>query len=79
MSSPNGGSRFYSPIPLGYRDFGNRYLFEEMDAPIQDGLLILFPSYLRHSGLPYHGTRDRIVIAFNARIFLKGVPSNLRP
>ncbi|HEX3313798.1 MAG TPA: putative 2OG-Fe(II) oxygenase [Gemmataceae bacterium] len=77
--APNGGSRFYTPFALGYRDWGNRYLFEELDAPIEDGLLVLFPSYLRHSGLPYRGTRDRIVIAFNARVFLKGVPSDLRP
>jgi uncharacterized protein (TIGR02466 family) len=77
--APNGGSRFYSPLTLGYRDVGNNYLKEELDAPIDDGVLVLFPSYLRHSGLPYRGERDRIVIAFNARIFLKGVPSNLRP
>ena len=77
--APNGGSRFYSPIPLGYRDAGNRYLFDELDPPIRDGMLVLFPSYLRHSGLPYQGDRDRVVIAFNARIFIKGVPSGLRP
>ncbi|HZZ78808.1 MAG TPA: putative 2OG-Fe(II) oxygenase [Gemmataceae bacterium] len=77
--APNGGTRFYSPFTIGYRDVGNRYLFEELDTPIEDGMLVLFPSYLRHSGLPYAGRRDRVVIAFNARIFLKGVPSNLRP
>ena len=73
--APNGGSRFYTPLQLGYRDWGNRYLVEEIDVPVEDGLLVLFPSHLRHSGLPYRGSRDRIVIAFNARVFLKGVPS----
>jgi uncharacterized protein (TIGR02466 family) len=77
--TPNGGSRFYSPLTLSFRDAGNRYLFDELDVPIQDGMLILFPSYLRHSGLPYKGKCDRIVVAFNARIFIKGVPSNVRP
>ncbi|WP_020472501.1 TIGR02466 family protein [Zavarzinella formosa] len=77
--APNGGSRFYSPMTLGYRDPGNYYFADELDAPLQDGMLVLFPSYLRHSGLPYKGERDRIVIAFNARIFHKGVPNSLRP
>ncbi len=72
-SAPNGGSRFYSPLSVGgaYRDYGNKYLAESHDPPISDGLLLLFPSFLLHSGLPYRGTEDRIVIAFNARVFLK--------
>jgi uncharacterized protein (TIGR02466 family) len=68
--APNGGSRFYSPLWRGggYLDYGNSYLGANyIDPPIQDGLLLLFPSYLLHSGLPYTGTRDRIVIAFNSR------------
>jgi uncharacterized protein (TIGR02466 family) len=72
-SAPNGGSRFYCPFNLGggYRDFGNKYLSATLDPPIDDGLLLLFPSYLMHSGLPYGGEQDRVVIAFNARVFIK--------
>ena len=72
-SAPNGGSRFYSPINTGggYRDFGNKYLTASIDPPVRDGLLLLFPSHLLHSGLPYEGTTDRIVLAFNARALLK--------
>ena len=69
--APNGGNRFYSPLRVGggYKDFGNQYLdFNFVDPPIQDGLLILFPSYLMHSGLPYHGEKDRIVISFNSQV-----------
>jgi uncharacterized protein (TIGR02466 family) len=71
--APNGGSRFYNPILCGgsYRDFGNKYLMSSMDAPIEDGMLLLFPSFLLHSGLPYTGQEDRIVIAFNAKVFLR--------
>jgi hypothetical protein len=75
--APNGGTRFYSPLTLRFRDAGNVYQFDELDAPVQDGMLVLFPSYLRHSGLPYAGSRDRVVIAFNARVFRKGVPSSV--
>lgn len=71
--APNGGSRFYNPVISGggYRDFGNKYLMSSMDAPIEDGLLLLFPSFLLHSGLPYTGEEDRVVIAFNAQVFLR--------
>lgn len=70
-SAPNGGSRFYSPIGQGgaYRDTGNRYLHPFFDPPLENGLLILFPSHLLHSGLPYQGKRERIVLAFNAQVF----------
>lgn len=72
-SAPNGGSRFYSPFNQGggFRDFGNKYLSSSIDPPISDGQLLLFPSYLLHSGLPYEGEKDRIVLAFNARALLK--------
>jgi uncharacterized protein (TIGR02466 family) len=79
--APNGGSRFYSPLLTGglYRDYGNRYLTESIDAPLEDGLLLLFPSYLLHAGLPYRGATDRIVIAFNAQIHVReGSPSAAR-
>jgi uncharacterized protein (TIGR02466 family) len=71
--APNGGSRFYCPLTCGgqYRDFGNRYLGGTLDMPIEDGLLVLFPSYLLHSGLPYQGQADRVVIAFNARVHVR--------
>ena len=72
-SAPNGGSRFYSPIGLGggYRDFGNKYQSATIDVPLTEGMLLLFPSYLMHSGLPYRGEEDRVVIAFNAQAHLK--------
>lgn len=72
-SAPNGGSRFYCPFNAGggYRDYGNKYLTASVDAPIENGLLLLFPSYLLHSGLPYRGSEDRVVVAFNAKAFVK--------
>jgi hypothetical protein len=71
--APNGGSRFYNPAICGggYRDFGNKYLTSSIDAPIENGMLLLFPSYLLHSGLPYSGSEDRVVIAFNAQAFYR--------
>jgi uncharacterized protein (TIGR02466 family) len=68
--APNGGNRFYSPFNAGgaYLDYGNHYLQATyIDPPIEEGMLLLFPSYLLHSALPYRGKRDRIVIAFNSQ------------
>lgn len=73
-SAPNGANRFYSPLSSGgaYRDYGNKYMdFSTIDPPISDGMLLLFPSYLLHSGLPYRGAKDRIVISFNSRSLLR--------
>jgi uncharacterized protein (TIGR02466 family) len=76
--APNGGNRFYSPLWRGgaYQDFGNNYLsMAYVDPPIRDGMLLLFPSYLLHSGLPYRGEKDRIVISFNTRTLAPGSES----
>jgi uncharacterized protein (TIGR02466 family) len=67
----NGVNRFYEPrINVNfYSDYGTRYLLQEgsIDMPSTEGTLIVFPSYLRHSALPYLGKRDRIVVALNTR------------
>lgn len=67
--APNGVNRFYSPIRIGAMqdDYGNDYLSaNSTDVPPKDGMLILFPSFLLHSALPYRGSVDRLVVAFNS-------------
>ncbi len=50
------------------RDFGSSYLRRYyIDVQPIEGRLVLFPSYLLHSALPYFGAADRIVLAFNTR------------
>ena len=69
----NGVSRFYSPIATGglLKDFGNAYLASNrVDITPVEGMLLLFPSFLLHSGLPYSGGQDRVLIAFNSRSYL---------
>ncbi len=66
--APNGVNRFWSPIPHGgiLSDFGNHYLGNGcVDVPPIPGTLVLFPAYLLHSGLPYKGDKDRVLLAFN--------------
>lgn len=69
----NGGlNRFYDPRVNAehYADPGTAYLGGHgvWDFTPTDGQVILFPSYLKHSALPYFGDNDRVVIAFNAII-----------
>jgi hypothetical protein len=68
----NGVNRFYGPLPKGgmLRDYGNNYLRRYyVDVQPIEGRLVLFPSYLMHSALPYAGAADRIVLAFNTQTF----------
>ena len=60
QAAPNGGSRFYCPLPLGgrHQDYGNAYLnVNSLDPPLHDGVLILFPSYLLHWLCPTAASR----------------------
>jgi hypothetical protein len=80
-AAPNGGNRFYSPFQLGgrYLDYGNQYLdYAYLDPPIENGLLLLFPSHLQHSALPYRGEHDRVVIAFNSRCNAPGSQTKIK-
>lgn len=68
----NGLNRFYDPRINAdhYLDAGSQYLNGTgvWDIEPLDGQIVIFPSYLKHSALPYFGRKDRIVIAFNARV-----------
>lgn len=66
----NGVNRFYAHIPTGgmVADYGSSYLRRSyMDVQPMNGRLVIFPSFLLHSALPYRGSTDRIVMAFNSR------------
>lgn len=70
----NGVNRFYSPLMKGgaFNDYGSAYLSaNRLDIVPRDGMLVLFPSYLVHSALPYTGKTDRIVISFNCQATLE--------
>ena len=66
----NGINRFYSPLnSMTLDDMGSHYLASNSnDWEPKDGVLIVFPSYLMHSALPYSGKIDRVVISFNTII-----------
>ena len=69
----NGVTRFYSPMfPLlggAHMDMGNAFMQNAtLDISPQEGELVLFPAFLPHKAMPYEGSRERIIISFNAQI-----------
>jgi uncharacterized protein (TIGR02466 family) len=72
--APNGVNRFYSPLATGggFVDYGSQYLRHSViDVLPVPGTLVLFPAHLMHSALPYRGLVDRVVISFNAAVWLE--------
>jgi uncharacterized protein (TIGR02466 family) len=69
----NGILRFYGPwwdqLAGAHVDAGNTYLMDaHRDIAPEPGLLVLFPSSLKHQAFPYAGARDRVAISFNATV-----------
>ena len=70
LTPPNGCNRFFPPFEPNYHDYGTTALMTDpADVVPEEGTLVIFPSYLHHSGIPYRGQRDRIVASFNARVW----------
>jgi uncharacterized protein (TIGR02466 family) len=66
---PNGAIEFIDPRPAcGVIDFPEILLPDTWTIHPETGLMLLFPSWLRHSVLPYFGEGLRITIAFNLRV-----------
>lgn len=62
--------RGFSPM---YMDAGNdniegRFSWEAMPLQPETGMMLIFPSWLAHEILPYHGASERIMVALNAWI-----------
>ncbi len=74
LGSRNGVNRFYDPRVNAdhYGDAGTAYLGEQgfWDFEPVEGQIVIFPSYLKHSALPYFGVKDRVIVAFNSVVDL---------
>ena len=68
----DGETVFCSPVQRNHMDFGTRYLDSKLQERIkpENGLLVLFPSYLSHFQSLYTGDKDRIVVAFNMSVLI---------
>ena len=69
QSTKEGWIEFFDPrpavemIPLPGNEFGQR-----VSVAPESGRMLMFPSWLRHYVTPYHGSGERISIAFNVRM-----------
>lgn len=74
LETKNGVNRFYAPwIPTAYSDISTLWnsQMSSIDMPVEDGTMIIFPSWLLHSGMPYTGTIERVIVSFNCK-FVQG-------
>ena len=66
---PNGFIEFIDPRPaIGVYDLPGITAVGTWTLPPKPGLMLMFPSWLRHSVLPYFGADPRITIAFNIQV-----------
>lgn len=75
----NGVTRFYSHqlnlLGGAHIDLGNVYLQQcTFDITPEEGVLIVFPSWLNHKAMPYDGDKDRMIVSFNAQVHGKNKP-----
>lgn len=70
IESKNGVNRFYRPFDTSYTDAGQAWMTSNntIDINPRAGMLLTFPSWILHSGLPYRGSKPRYVISVNARL-----------
>jgi uncharacterized protein (TIGR02466 family) len=77
LGEANGVTRFYGPhfnrLGGAAMDFGNAYLQNaHLDVEPVPGQLVVFPSWLAHQAMPYHGTADRVIVSFNVSLHAAG-------
>jgi uncharacterized protein (TIGR02466 family) len=66
---PNGAIEFLDPRPaVGVFDLPGITASGTWTILPKPGLMLMFPSWLRHTVLPYYGESPRITIAFNLRV-----------
>lgn len=72
MPTRNGINRFFRPYNTSYTDGGQAWMTANttIDIAAEPGQLIVFPSWIQHSALPYHGEQERYILSFNSRIRL---------
>jgi uncharacterized protein (TIGR02466 family) len=73
LGAANGVTRFYGPhfnrLGGAAMDFGNAYLQNaHLDIEPLPGQLVIFPSWLVHQAMPYHGLSERVIVSFNVSV-----------
>ena len=69
-ASKNGLNRFFCPYNNMYIDAGTAWTSRNtsIDITAQEGMLIVFPSFIQHNALTYRGEKERYVISVNSKV-----------
>lgn len=70
VTNANGVNRFYNPTSVMYSDGGTQWCATANSADVEplEGSLIVFPSWISHSAMPYHGSDPRYILSCNCQI-----------
>ena len=71
-ASKNGLNRFFCPYNNMYIDAGTAWTSRNtsIDITAQEGMLIVFPSFIQHNALTYRGEKERYIISVNSKVTL---------
>ena len=71
-ATKNGLNRFFCPYNNMYIDAGTAWTSRNtsIDITAQEGMLIVFPSFIQHNALTYRGEKERYVISVNSKVSL---------
>jgi Putative 2OG-Fe(II) oxygenase len=83
LGAANGVTRFYGPhfnlLGGAAMDFGNAYLQNaHLDLEPVPGQLVIFPAWLAHQAMPYHGRAERVIVSFNVSVHAIGGSDEVR-
>lgn len=72
IDTASGVNRFYNPSSVQYSDGGTLWSSESSSVDIspEAGNLVIFPSWIQHSAMPYRGDRPRYILSCNCRVQL---------
>ena len=70
VATANGVNRFYNPTSVMYSDGGTQWCSVSNSADVEpaEGSLIVFPSWISHSAMPYRGQQPRYILSCNCQI-----------
>ena len=70
VTTANGVNRFYNPTSIMYSDGGTQWYSAANSADVEplEGSLIVFPSWVSHSAMPYRGENPRYILSCNCQI-----------
>jgi len=78
LEDPRYPTAYQTVTDLVLRDAEMKPMYSQVAIQPEAGLLVMFPSWLRHSVQPHHGDRERVSVAINLML-VDAMPENMPP